>query len=82
MPCMRLIEVKGHSSLFMKRTVYYLHMLLQFPFKECLSHIKLLIKIEISFRVYVITFSESKMGFKMATSLISVTTSWIILLFR
>ena len=35
------------------------HMILQFPFKECLCHIKLLIKIEISFRIYVRSFSES-----------------------
>ena len=51
MPCIRTIEVKGHSSAHMKKAVYYLHMFLQFPFKECLSHMKLLIKIEISFRV-------------------------------
>ena len=51
MPCMRTIEAKGHVSAFMKKSVHYLHMLLQFSFKECRSHIKLLIKIEISFRV-------------------------------
>ena len=39
------------TSAFMKKAVNYLHMLLEFLFKECLSHIKLLIKIEISFRV-------------------------------
>ena len=51
MPSMRTIEVKGHLSAYMKKAVSYLHVLLQFPLKECLSHTKLLIKIEISSRV-------------------------------
>ena len=49
---MRTFEVKGHLSALMKKAVICLHMFFfQLPFNECLSHIKLLIKIEISFRV-------------------------------
>ena len=51
MPSMRTIEVTGHLSAYIKKAVYYLHVLLQFPLKECFSHTKLLIKIKISSRV-------------------------------
>ena len=37
MPCMRTVNVKGHSSAFMKKAVYYLHMLSQFPLKDTVS---------------------------------------------
>ena len=57
---MRTIEVKGHSSAYMRKAVFYLHMLLQYPLKECHSHSNCRQRLKYHLGFSVISFSESK----------------------